>query len=92
VSYRSAGETDTRNTLLAPIAFRQFPNQLSAGLDIELLLAAQHEVFQPTIDSLAATSDAADFVELWRRANARAVRRFLGQARHSPPAGPIIKP
>ena len=52
------------------------------GLDNEPLLAAQQQVFAPTIDVLTSTHPDDDLVDLWRRESARAVRRFLDQALH----------
>jgi PadR family transcriptional regulator AphA len=68
---------DVRTELLVKLALRD-----RAGLDNEALLAAQQEVFEPTIDVLTSTHNDDDIVDLWRRENARAVRRFLDQALH----------
>ena len=68
---------DVRTELLLKLALRQ-----RVGLDIQTLLAAQQGVLQPTIDGLTSRADDGGLVELWRRENARAVRRFLDQAIH----------
>jgi molybdopterin-binding protein len=68
---------DVRTDLLIKLALRE-----RAGLDNEALLAAQHEVFEPTIDVLTSTRSDADLIDLWRRESARAVRRFLDEALH----------
>jgi molybdopterin-binding protein len=73
---------DVRTELLVKLFLRQ-----QAGLDNEPLLAAQQEKFAPTIDVLTSSDVDDDVVDLWRRESARAVRRFLDQARH-PPRGP----
>jgi molybdopterin-binding protein len=68
---------DVRTELLIKLVLRE-----RAGLDNEMLLAAQHEAFEPTIDVLTSTRRDEDLVDLWRRESARAVRRFLDQALH----------
>jgi PadR family transcriptional regulator AphA len=68
---------DVRTELLVKLALRD-----RVGLDNETLLAAQQEVFEPAIDVLTSTHVDDDMVDLWRRENARAVRRFLDQALH----------
>jgi PadR family transcriptional regulator AphA len=68
---------DVRTELLVKLALRD-----RAGLDNEALLAAQQEVFEPTIDVLTSTHAEDGIVDLWRRESARAVRRFLDQALH----------
>jgi molybdopterin-binding protein len=68
---------DVRTELLIKLALRE-----RAGLDNESLLAAQQEVFEPTIDVLTSTRRDADLIDLWRRESARAVRRFLDEALH----------
>jgi PadR family transcriptional regulator AphA len=68
---------DVRTELLVKLALRD-----RAGLDNEALLAAQQELFEPAIDVLTSTHADDDIVDLWRRENARAVRRFLDQALH----------
>jgi molybdopterin-binding protein len=68
---------DVRTELLVKLALRD-----RSGLDNEALLAAQQEVFGATIDHLSSTHVDDDVVDLWRRENARAVRRFLEQALH----------
>ena len=78
---------DVRTELLMKLTLRQ-----RAGLDIEALLVAQQSVLEPIIASLVgAGPDQADLgdnslVELWRREQARAVRRFLAAALE--PVGP----
>ena len=72
---------DVRTELLVKLTLRE-----RAGLDNEALLAAQQEVFAPTIDVLTSAAADDDLVDLWRRESARAVRRFLDQALH--PADP----
>jgi PadR family transcriptional regulator AphA len=68
---------DVRTELLIKLALRE-----RAGLETRTLLTAQREVLQPTIDVLTSTSEGDGLVELWRRENARAVRRFLDEAIH----------
>ena len=68
---------DVRTELLVKLLLRT-----RIGLDNEALLAAQQQVFTPTIDLLTSTHPDDDLVDLWRRESARAVRRFLDQALH----------
>jgi PadR family transcriptional regulator AphA len=68
---------DVRTELLIKVALRE-----RAGLETRTLLAAQQEQFQPAIDALTSTGEDGGLVELWRRENARAVRRFLDEAIH----------
>jgi len=75
---------DVRTELLVKLALRE-----RAGLDNTELLAAQQEVFAPTIDGLTSAAADDDLVDLWRRESARAVRRFLDQALH--PADPMTE-
>ena len=70
---------DVRTELLVKLFLRD-----RAGLDNEDLLAAQQQLFAPTIDALTSTSADDDLVDLWRRESARAVRRFLDEALHPP--------
>jgi PadR family transcriptional regulator AphA len=72
---------DVRTELLVKLALRE-----RAGLDNARLLAVQQERFAATIDALTSTRSDDDLVDLWRRENARAVRRFLDQAIHPSPA------
>src|SRR5262245_54347342 len=72
---------DVRTELLVKLQLRA-----RSGLDNDPLLAAQQQVFNPTIDVLTSTRPEDDLVDLWRRESARAVRRFLDQALH-PVAG-----
>jgi PadR family transcriptional regulator AphA len=72
---------DVRTELLVKLALRE-----RAGLDNARLLAVQQERFAATIDALTSTHSDDDLVDLWRRENARAVRRFLDQALHPSPA------
>jgi len=74
---------DVRTELLVKLALRD-----RAGLDNELLLIAQQELFEPTITTLTSTRDDDDLVDVWRRESARAVRRFLDQALHPVPTTP----
>ena len=64
----------------------------ASGLENDALLAAQRELFEPTIDVLTSTSPHDDLVDVWRRESARAVRRFLDQALHPPSQVPAGKP
>jgi molybdopterin-binding protein len=66
---------DVRTELLVKLFLRE-----RAGLDNQPLLALQLELFESTIDALTSTDPDDDFVDLWRRESARAVRRFLSQA------------
>jgi molybdopterin-binding protein len=78
---------DVRTELLVKLFLRE-----RAGMDNEALLARQADLFEPAIDALTSTHPDDDFVDLWRRESARAVRRFLDQARHPldrPDARPI---
>jgi PadR family transcriptional regulator AphA len=68
---------DVRTELLVKLQLRA-----RIGLDNEPLLAAQQQVFDPTIDVLTSTHPDEDLVDLWRRESARSVRRFLDQALH----------
>jgi PadR family transcriptional regulator AphA len=68
---------DVRTELLIKLTLRE-----RAGLETRALLTAQQEAFQPTIDALASAGEGDGLVELWRRENARAVRRFLDEAIH----------
>jgi PadR family transcriptional regulator AphA len=73
---------DVRTELLVKLHLRD-----RIGLDNRPLLAAQQDLFAPTIDVLTSCDVDDDFVDLWRRESARAVRRFLDQALR-PPGGP----
>jgi PadR family transcriptional regulator AphA len=66
---------DVRTELLLKLTLRQ-----RAGLENGALLRAQQAVFESTIEVLSAPSGDVGFVELWRREQARAVRRFLQEA------------
>jgi molybdopterin-binding protein len=66
---------DIRTELLIKLALRE-----RVGLETRTLLTAQQETFQPAIDALSTTGKGDGLVELWRRENARAVRRFLDAA------------
>lgn len=72
---------DLRTELLLKLTLRQ-----RAGLPIEPLLDAQERALEPALDALAHRSTGNDVVALWRQENARAVRRFLRQARELPNA------
>lgn len=81
---------DVRTELLVKLLLRQ-----RAGLDNQPLLTAQELLFGPAIDALTSTRPGGDLVDLWRRESARAVRRFLEQARHpsdqGAPRGPELR-
>jgi molybdopterin-binding protein len=81
---------DVRTELLIKLALRE-----RAGLETRSLLTAQQEKFQPTIDALTTARQGDGLVEIWRRENARAVRRFLNDAIHpvqpTPPAKSEIR-
>jgi molybdopterin-binding protein len=66
---------DVRTELLMKLALRE-----RAGLDTRPLLIAQQAALAPTIEVLASTVADNGLVELWRREQARAVRRFLDEA------------
>ncbi len=78
---------DVRTELLIKLALRQ-----RVGLDNDVLLATQQQLFEPAIDALTSTSPDDDLVDLWRRESARAVRRFLDQALDPPSQLPTSKP
>lgn len=80
---------DVRTELLVKLALRD-----RAGLDRGLLLAAQHQRFEPLIAALSVNQPNADddLVALWRRENARAVRRFLAQALNPSPTSNRDRP
>jgi molybdate transport system regulatory protein len=46
------------------------------------LLLAQQALLDPMIDALTSSHGGDDFVNVWRRENARTVRRFLDQLLH----------
>jgi PadR family transcriptional regulator AphA len=73
---------DVRTELLVKLHLRT-----RGGLDSRPLLAEQQRVLAPTIDALIAVTAEDDLVDVWRRENARAVRRFLDRALH-----PIDRP
>ena len=66
---------DVRTELLMKLALRE-----RAGLETRPLLVAQRAVLEPTIEVLALAAADDGLVELWRREQARAVRRFLDEA------------
>jgi molybdopterin-binding protein len=66
---------DIRTELLLKLLLRR-----RRGQSLEPLLLAQHEVLAERFDTLGAAGSDADLVDLWRRENARAVRRFLDAA------------
>jgi PadR family transcriptional regulator AphA len=68
---------DVRTELLVKLLLRQ-----RAGLEIESLLTAQQELLAPMFDALMSSQASDDFVDVWRRENARAVRRFIDQMLH----------
>ena len=78
---------DVRTEFLVKLSLRD-----RAGLDNRQFLAVQQQLFEPTIDALTSTSADDDVVDLWRRENARAVRRFLDQALHPPDRAPAGQP
>jgi PadR family transcriptional regulator AphA len=68
---------DVRTELLVKLHLRT-----RSGLDNRSLLAEQQQVLAPTIDALTSVGADDDLVDVWRRENARAVRRFLDHALH----------
>jgi molybdopterin-binding protein len=66
---------DVRTELLMKLALRE-----RAGLDTKPLLMAQQAMLESTIEALTSGTADGGFVELWRREQARAVRRFLDEA------------
>lgn len=66
---------DVRTELLLKLLLRR-----RKGLALEPLLDAQRTAFAERFDALTAAGTDADLVDLWRRENARAVRRFLDAA------------
>lgn len=64
---------DVRTELLVKLLLRE-----RAGLDAESLLQTQQQAFSSMLDTL--TSAEGDLVDLWRREQARAIRRFLHDA------------
>jgi molybdopterin-binding protein len=78
---------DVRTELLVKLFLRQ-----RVGLDNEPLLVAQQQIFEPAITALTSSHPDDDFVDLWRRESARAVRRFLAQALRSPDEPTVVKP
>jgi molybdopterin-binding protein len=76
---------DVRTELLMKLALRE-----RAGLETRTLLTAQQERFEPAIEALTSAGEGDGLVELWRRENARAVRRFLNEAIDPvPPPAPM---
>jgi PadR family transcriptional regulator AphA len=73
---------DVRTELLVKLALRA-----RVGLAPAPLLSAQAERFEPLIAALSVNQpgEQSDLVALWRRENARAVRRFLAHALHQAP-------
>jgi molybdopterin-binding protein len=78
---------DVRIELLLKLALRR-----RSGLDNTPLLVAQQQRFEEPIEALTAVQGDDDFVELWRRESARAVRRFLDQALRPLTTEPAGKP
>jgi PadR family transcriptional regulator AphA len=78
---------DVRIELLVKLALRD-----RVELDNAPLLEAQRAAFASTMDVLTSSHAADDFVDLWRRESARAVRRFLDQALHPPDGGEAGRP
>lgn len=64
---------DVRTELIVKLLLRE-----RAGLPTAPLLEAQEAAFSPILDSLITTEG--DVVDLWRREQARAIRRFLRDA------------
>ena len=73
---------DVRTELLVKITLRT-----RARMNNGTLLAAQQHTFAPTIDALTTGTDT-DLIDVWRRENARAVRRFLDLALRPTEPGP----
>jgi molybdopterin-binding protein len=73
---------DVRTEFLVKITLRT-----RFDMDNAPLLAAQQEAFAPTIDALTTGSDH-DLIDVWRRENARAVKRFLDLALRPTPPSP----
>ncbi len=78
---------DVRTELLVKLLLRE-----RAGLDSETLLTAQQALLDPMIDALTSSHGDDDFVDVWRRENARSVRRFLDQMLHPRDAAEIPRP
>jgi molybdopterin-binding protein len=78
---------DVRTELLVKLLLRE-----RAGLDSRSLLSAQQALLDPTIDALTSSGGDDDFVDVWRRENARAVRRFLDQMLHPRDIAEIPRP
>jgi molybdopterin-binding protein len=78
---------EVRTELLVKLALRE-----RAGLVNEALLSEQRLLFEPAIDALTSTRDGEDLVDLWRRENARAVRRFLDEALSPSERQSAVKP
>lgn len=68
---------EVRTELLVKLLLRE-----QAGLESETLLTRQRALLDPTIDALTSSRGDDDFVNVWRRENARAVRRFLDALLH----------
>jgi molybdopterin-binding protein len=66
---------DVRTELLMKLVLRE-----RSGLDNTSLLVAQRDVFEPVVESLGTPPSGGGLVDLWRRENVRAVRRFLDEA------------
>ena len=66
---------DVRTELLLKLLLRR-----RRGLPLEPVLLAQRAAFAARIDALTTAGSNADLVDVWRRENARAVRRFLDAA------------
>lgn len=83
---------DVRTELIVKLLLRE-----RAGLPIEPLLEAQERAFTSLLDSLV-TATGGDVVDLWRREQARAIRRFLrgaldpaGQVNSGPASRPELQ-
>ena len=75
---------DVRTEFLVKLLLRS-----RSGLDSETLVITQQALLAPTIDALTSSHGDDDFVDVWRRENARAVRRFLDQVLHPQDVGEI---
>jgi molybdopterin-binding protein len=62
-----------------------------AEMDNGSLLTAQQEQFAPTINALTLGTDV-DLIDMWRRENARAIRRFLDLALRPIAPSPTQRP
>lgn len=77
---------DVRTELIVKLLLRE-----RAGLPMEPLLRTQERAFASVLDSLTTAADD-DVVDLWRREQARAIRRFLRSALDPSRAGTADQP